>query len=183
MEGAALNTAGFLINIIFTLYLAAIMLRFLLQWVKADFYNPVCQFLIKVTNPLLIPLRRIIPGVFGLDMAAVVLMFIIQLIEVCLSSWMAGMPITGIVILVAIRLLVLLLINVYIYAIIVQAIASWFVRPGVYNPAFILLHQLTAPVLKPFRKYIPPMGGMDFSPLVAIILLYAVSIFISSLVF
>mgnify|MGYP003675623987 CR=1 FL=1 len=182
MEGAALNTGSFLINIVFTLYLAAIMLRFLLQWVKADFYNPVCQFLMKVTNPPLIPLRRIVPGFFGVDMAAIVLMLIIQVAEVCLLSWMSGFPITIFVLLLAVKSLVLLLIQVFIYAIIIQSISSWFAQPGSYNPLSVLLFQLTNPILKPFRKHIPPMGGMDFSPLVAIILLYAVSIFITSLV-
>jgi YggT family protein len=182
MTGAALNTGSFLVSIIFSLYLAAVMLRFLLQWVKADFYNPICQFLMKATNPPLVPLRRIIPGFFGLDIAAVFLMFVIQVGEIALLSWMNDFQITYFIILLAIKDLFLLLIKVYIYAIIIQAISSWFSQPGSYNPMSVVLYQLTEPVLRPFRKYIPPMGGMDFSSLVAIILLYAVSIFISGIV-
>src|SRR6185437_7488882 len=80
----------FLINTLFSLYIAAVMMRFLLQWAKADFYNPFCQFLMKITNPLLLPLRKIITGWLGLDIAALVLMLLLQLIEIALLEWIIG---------------------------------------------------------------------------------------------
>ena len=92
----------FLINTIFSLYILCVMLRFFLQWVKADFYNPLCQTLIKITNPLLRPLRRIIPGWFGLDIAAIVLMVILELISVALLALITSFPFSGFLIIVAI---------------------------------------------------------------------------------
>ena len=87
MTATLINIAVFLITTLFSMYMTAILLRFLFQWVKADFYNPICQFLIKVTNPLLIPFRRIIPGWFALDIASLVLLFIVQLLELGLLTF------------------------------------------------------------------------------------------------
>lgn len=161
----------FVIGTLFSLYVLVLMLRFLLAWVRADFYNPVSQFLVKATNPLLVPLRRIIPPLGGIDMASVVLMLAVQMLGIALILLLRGGGI-GIQALVFISLaeLVDLAFKVYIYGIIIQAILSW-VNPGTYNPAVSLLHSLTEPVLRPARRVIPPISGMDLSPLVAILVL------------
>lgn len=161
----------FVIGTLFSLYVLVLMLRFLLAWVRADFYNPVSQFLVKATNPLLVPLRRIVPPLGGIDMASVVLMLAVQMLGIALILLLRGGGI-GFQALVFISLaeLVDLAFKVYIYGIVIQAILSW-VNPGTYNPAVSLLHSLTEPVLRPARRVIPPIGGMDLSPLVAILVL------------
>jgi YggT family protein len=167
-----LNNAGvFLVQTLFGFYILAVMLRFLLQWVRADFYNPLVQFLVKITNPPLLPLRRIVPGLMGLDMAAVALMLGLQILALVLVlsiSGQAANPV-GLVVLALAELLGLL-INVFFWAVIIQAIMSW-VSPDPRHPVVALLNQLTYPILRPARNLIPPISGLDLSPLVVIILL------------
>lgn len=165
------NPLEFVISTLFSLYVLVLMLRFLLAWVRADFYNPVSQFLVKITNPVLVPLRRLIPPVGGVDMASVVLMLAVQMLGIALILLLRGGGI-GLQALVFISLaeLVDLLFKVFIYGILIQAILSW-VNPGAYNPAVNLLHSLTEPVLRPVRRVLPPISGMDLSPLLAILAL------------
>ena len=181
MENAFMQVVLFLINTLFSLYIMVVMLRFLLQWVKADFYNPVCQFLMKITNPLLTPLRRIIPGFFGLDFSAIVLMIILQSVALVLITLLTGFPLTILLILVAVVKLVQLLINVFFFAILIRAILSW-INPHAYNPVTTLINQLTEPLLAPARKYIKPIGGFDFSPIVVLIGLQVVLIFVGAII-
>ena len=167
-----LNHAGqFLIQLGFGCYILAVLLRFLLQWARADFYNPLVQVLVKLTNPPLLPLRRYIPGYRGLDMAAVVLMLLLQLVELLLVIWLFGQPVTlsGLLVSALAELLGLLL-TVLLWAVIIQAILSWF-NPDVRQPAVRLLYQLTEPVLRPARRLLPPVSGLDLSPLLVIIVL------------
>lgn len=170
------NAATFLIQVLFGFYILAVMLRFLLQWVRADFYNPLVQFLVKLTNPPLIPLRRFIPGIFGLDMAAVVLMVALQVIELLLVFAISGYTanIQGLLTLSAAELLTLL-INIYFWAVIIQAVLSW-INPDTYHPAIILLHQLTEPLLRPARNILPPISGLDLSPILVLIALQLANI-------
>ncbi len=167
--GAPTSPFAFLITTLFSLYILTVMLRFLLQWVRADFYNPVSQFLVKITNPPLRPLRRVIPGVAGIDLAAVVLMLFLQMLSLWLVSLIAGIDptVAGLLIGSVIQLIGLTF-NIFIFAILIQAILSW-VNPGAYNPVAHILHDLTAPVLRPVRRVLPPISGIDLSPLVAII--------------
>ena len=159
----------FLITALFDLYILAVMLRFLLGAVRADFYNPISQFLVRITNPLLTPLRKVIPGIRNFDTASVVLMLTLQLIALILVVLLRGAmpPMTTLVITAVIKLL-LLLINVYFFCIIIQVIISW-INPGQYNPALGLLHSITQPVLRPVQRLIPPVSGIDISPVFAII--------------
>lgn len=173
MNGAPyLNNAGvFLIQTAFGFYILAVILRFLLQWVRADFYNPLVQFLVKLTNPPLIPLRRIIPGLMGLDMAAVVLMLVLQLIELILIFSIAEQSFSGQGLLVlALGQLLGLLINVLFWTVIIQAVLSW-VNPDPYHPAVSLLQQLTDPILRPARGLLPPISGLDLSPILVLVIL------------
>jgi YggT family protein len=169
-----LNPLEFIINTLFGLYILVVMVRFLLQWVRADFYNPLSQFVVRVTNPALRPLRRIIPGWGGIDFAAVALMLALQLISLALILLLRGQGIPPVTLIFwSLAELVSLAINVYIGAIFIQVIVSW-VNPGTYNPAISLLHSLTEPLLRPARRLLPPVGGLDLSPLLVLIALQVV---------
>lgn len=181
MAGAFANTLSFLINIVFTLYLLAVLLRFLLQLVKADFYNPICQSLMKITNPPLLLLRKFIPGFYGVDCASLVLLYIIQLVELILMILFATGGFTPYVFIMSIISLLLLTTRVYFYAIILRAIASWF-QPNLDHPLYRLLLMLTEPLLRPLRRVIPATGMFDWSSLIAIIFLMVIGVFLSSFV-
>jgi len=166
-----LNPLEFIINTLFGLYILVVMVRFLLQWVRADFYNPLSQFVVRVTNPALRPLRRFIPGWGGIDLAALVLMLSLQLISLALILLLRGHGIPPVTLLFwSLAELVSLAINTYIGAIFIQVIVSW-VNPGTYNPAISLLHNLTEPLLRPARRLLPPVSGLDLSPLLVLIAL------------
>jgi len=169
VNGSTSNALSYLIGTLIDLYIAAVLLRLLLQWVRADFYNPLCQFLVKVTNPALIPLRRVIPSVGRLDTASVVLMLVLEILGVWIISRLGSNPmgIEQIVAFGAIKLIMTLLMT-YFFLIIASVILSWIGR-GMHHPVVPLVYQLTEPVLKPFRKIIPPIAGIDLSPLFALI--------------
>jgi len=166
----------FLVQTLFGFYILAVMLRFLLQCVRADFYNPLVQFLVRITNPPLLPLRRIVPGYKGLDLASVVLAFALQLLEVLLITLLLdrGASVGGLLLLTVAELLKLL-INIYLWGLVIQAVLSWF-NPDPYHPAARLLAQLTAPLLRPARRLLPPISGVDLSPMLAIVALIFVSL-------
>jgi YggT family protein len=168
---------GYLIQTLLSLYLLAMLLRFLLQLARADFYNPICQFLVKVTNPLVIPLRRVIPGFAGLDMASLVLALLLQLAGIVALLLINGLGLPNILLLLAWSALgvVSLLVNIYFFALLAMIILSW-IAPGSRHPAIYLLFQITEPVMAPFRKVLPAMGGMDFSPILVFILINIIQI-------
>lgn len=167
----------YLLQTVLSLYLVAMLLRFLLQLVRADFYNPISQFLVKITNPLLVPLRRIIPGFAGLDVAALLIALVLQMLAIAVLMLLNGLPLPNIVTLFIWGVLgvVGLLVNIYFFALLASIILSW-VAPGSSHPALYLLHQITEPVMAPVRKVLPPMGGLDFSPILVFILINIVQI-------
>ncbi|MCF6282597.1 MAG: YggT family protein [Candidatus Polarisedimenticolaceae bacterium] len=145
------------------------MLRFLLQLVRADFYNPVSQFIVKVTTPVLRPLRSIIPGIGGIDLSSLVLAWILKSMELALVTLVSGMPISPIASpLWAISGLVQMSINIFLFSVLIQVIVSW-VSPGTYNPVIGLVQKLTDPLMRPARRLIPPISGLDLSPMAVII--------------
>lgn len=168
--GAYAGNAGvFLIQTIFGLYLVAVMLRLILQVARADFYNPVSQFLVKVTDPPLKPMRRLIPGFLGMDMAAVVLLLLIQALEIFLVQSVQSISIAPLnLIMLTLAELINLLLNIYLFSILIQVVLSW-VNPGGYNPAISLLYSINEPVLGRARRLIPPISGFDLSPIVVLI--------------
>jgi YggT family protein len=171
----------FLIQTVFGFYILAVMLRFLLQCVRADFYNPLVQFLVRITNPLLLPLRRFVPGYRGLDLASVVLAFALQLLEVLLVTALFGRSLDiGGVLLVTIMELLKLLINIYLWGVIIQAVLSW-INPDPRHPAARVLAQLTAPLLRPARRLLPPVSGVDLSPVLVVVALIFVSLLLQDL--
>jgi len=161
----------FLIDTFVSLYLFALMLRFLLQWAEADFYNPISQFLVKLTHPPLRYLRRFIPSVRRIDSASLVLMLAVQILSdylVFTLQQISASPAS--LLLVALGQLLELLYNILFYSILISVVLSW-VAPRGYNPAMKLLYDLTDPLLAFFRRFLPPMGGIDISPLLALVAL------------
>lgn len=165
------NPLAFLIGTVVHLYLVALLLRFLLQAVRANFYNPVSQLLVRVTDPVLRPLRRVIPGIGGIDVAALVAMLAIQMVGLWLVLLVIGRSASpGWLLAIAVYELLDLALLTLIITIVVQAIISW-VSPGAGHPAASLLRQVNEPVLAPFRRLLPTAGGLDLSPLIALIAL------------
>lgn len=163
----SLATAGtYLVQTLFGLYLMAILLRFLLQIARADFYNPICQFIVKITNPALRPLRRVIPGLAGLDLSALVLGLIVQATAICLILMLHGYGLPNVMLVLGWSLtgMLALVINIYFFALIVVIILSW-VAPHTRHPAALLVFQLVEPIMQPMRRIIPPLGGLDLSPI------------------
>ncbi|MDH5394813.1 MAG: YggT family protein [Gammaproteobacteria bacterium] len=171
------NAGVFLVSTVFGFYILAVMLRLILQMVRADFYNPVSRFIVKITNPPLLPLRRVIPGFAGIDMASVVFMLFLQMLELFIIAMMRGFPapdFLGLVIFSAVEL-VTLGFYVFLFSIFILAILSW-INPGQYNPINNLLHQITEPLLRPARRRLPPMSGMDLSPMLVMVGLWLVKL-------
>jgi YggT family protein len=168
---------GYLVQTFLSLYLLAMLLRFLLQVVKADFYNPISQFLVKITNPLVIPMRRILPGYGGIDLASLLLSIILQLAGIVALLLLngLGLPNIGLLLLWSVLGVVGLLVNIYFFALLGMIILSW-VAPGSRHPAIYLLYQITEPVMAPFRQALPAMGGLDFSPILVFILINVIQI-------
>lgn len=180
--GPMAEIGTYVIQTLGSLYLLIVMLRFLFQVVRADFYNPISQFVVKATNPLLKPLRRIIPGVFGIDIASIVLALLVQYLVVQLVILLAGYGLLNPLQVLAWSIvgLLSLTVNIFFWGIIIMIIVSW-VAPGSYNPALLLLRQLVEPVMAPFRRLIPPLGGLDISPIFAFLVLNVINILISHL--
>ena len=161
----------YLVSTITDLYVAAIMLRLLLQWVRADFYNPLSQFLVKITNHVLVPARRIVPSIGKLDTASVVVMLLLELAQLAIIILLSQSDF-GIQFLLwfAIRKLLFTLLMMYFVLIIARVIVSWIANQS-RHPLIPLIYQLTEPVLRPFRKLLPPIGGIDLLPLFVLIAL------------
>lgn len=171
----------FIVSTIAQLYLFVLLLRLLLPWFGADFRNPIAQAILKLTSPVVVPLRRIVPPVGRLDTATVLVAFIIQYIAIIVvllimgrTAGFADIAITSLV------NLVLLTLRLFIFAIVIRVILSW-IAPGGYNPAMAIIQTLTDRILRPFRRILPPMGGLDLSPMFAIILLMAATIVVAGL--
>ena len=170
-----LDPLVFLIQTLFGLYIAVVLIRFLLQWVRADFYNPFSQFIVRITTPALRPLRKIIPGYGGLDTAALVLAWILKSVELALLALVLGHSVYPFgALLWSVPALIELVVNIFLFAILIRAILSW-VNPDPYNPGIALLERLTDPLLRPAQRLIRPVGGVDLSPLAVMIALVLLS--------
>jgi YggT family protein len=167
------NQAGlYLIQLVFGFYILLVMLRLLFQLVRASFYNPVSQFIVTLTQPPLQFLRRFIPGLFGVDLAAVVLLLALQMLEIYFITWLQGVsPRVIAVIVLAVAQLIEFAVYVYIFAILIRVVLSWVNPYGTRHPVADLLYSLTEPLLAPARRLIPPIGGLDLSPIAVFVLL------------
>lgn len=190
--GALTTALDFLLTTLFQLYIAVVLLRFLLQWARADFYNPMAQFVIKLTTPLVRPLRRFIPGFGGWDLATLVLAWLLAMLQVALvGTQISQYNIPGLldgqsinlfsVVLIALLDIFALTVSLFLIAIIIQAISSWF-NPGQYTPLTAALHSLTEPLLRPARRMLPPISGIDLSPLVVLLALQVLKMLVVALV-
>lgn len=161
------NAGQILINFAFGALIALVVLRVLLQCVRANFYNPICQFLYKLTNPVLMPLRKVIPAWRNLDLAGIVLAWLLTAIKLALLYVLTGqsLGIAGLVVM-ALADLVNFVLMLYLGLILVRVLLSW-ISLERSNPVVPLIFQLTEPVLKPLRRVLPAIGGFDLSPIAA----------------
>lgn len=171
----------FIVNTLAQLVLLLFLLRFWLPWVRADFRNPVAQGILRFTSPLVLPVRRVVPPVGRLDTATVLVTFVIQFLVLVLllviAQERAG---AGAIAVMSLLQLAALSLNLFFFAIIIRIILSW-VAPHTYNPIGEVAGALAEPVLRPFRRVVPSIGGLDISPIFAIVLLKAAEIFLQSL--
>lgn len=164
------SSAALIVNALGGLYLLAVLLRFLLQLARADFYNPVSQAVVRITDPAVRLSRKFIPGYRGIDFSSLVLAMLVEAVFICILILLYGgsIPSAGFIITWAFVGVIYFIINIYYYAIIASIIMSFvmlFSGNMNPNPLLRLVWQLTEPVMAPIRKVLPPMGGLDFSPI------------------
>ncbi|MDH5388909.1 MAG: YggT family protein [Gammaproteobacteria bacterium] len=163
------NPFIFLIDTLFDIYIAIVLLRFLLQQVGADFYNPISQFIVKATQKPVVIARRIIPSFRGVDIASLVLVILLIITKLSILLALGGIqPSITALLIRSLYDLIELIFDIFIFAIFVQALLSW-VNPDPYNPVSAVLNSLTRPILTPIRKRLPIMGGLDLSTIAALI--------------
>lgn len=178
MIDAFANAGAFLVSAIFNIYLFVLAIRFVLALAQANYFNQVTQVIIKLTQPIVKPVRRILPTLRGIEFATLFWMIIFEMLKLTLIAVIiTGLlpSVLSVLITSFIETLVLIL-NTYFYAILLQAILSW-VQPG-YSPVGEILLQITTPILRPFRRLIPPVAGVDISPIPALLLLQFIIILI-----
>ena len=153
----------YLIQTFFGLYTLLVMIRMLMQVARADYYNPICQAIVKITEPAVRVLRPVLPSVMGVDFASLGVAFIVQLVAVMLIMMLWGGPLFSPLYIAWVLLgLFSIIFSIYFFALIIMVIAS-FIAPYSDHPALTLIHQLVEPICAPARKLLPPMGGLDFS--------------------
>jgi len=169
------NALIFLVNTVFGLFVVVLLLRFYLQWVRAPYRNPLSMFLQALTDFMVRPARRIVPGLWGLDLATLALAWLVQLVEVLLVLQIKGYglgPAAGQAFAAAALLALVLLVKIGLYivavAVIVQVVLSWL---GPYSPLMPLANSMTRPFLRVFQRRIPPIGNVDLSPLFALVVI------------
>jgi len=168
-----------LVNTLGTLYLLAVLLRFLLQLARADFYNPITQVVVRITDPGVQIFRRFIPGFRGVDFSSLVFALILQMLAMSALVYLNGIAIPGLWLIFswsAVGLLSFIL-NIYFWSIIISIVAS-FLAPTSSHPALMLVRQLTEPVMAPFRKILPSMGGLDLSPIFVFLAIQVVRVIV-----
>jgi YggT family protein len=165
-----IQISDLLLSTFFYLYILIVFLRLLFQLIRADFHNPLSQFILKATNPILMPMRRFIPAWGKIDTASLVLIIILKILELCLKDLFHFGGINSFYNIFAVSILELtrMLLNFYLFAIIVQIILSW-LAPQNNNPIVGILYQITEPIMSPARRLVPPMGGLDLSPIIVIL--------------
>ena len=169
------NALIFLVNTVFGLFVVALLLRFYLQWVRASYRNPLSEFLQALTDFMVRPARRLIPGLWGLDLATLALAWLVQLVEILIvlqiKDYGLG-PAAGQTFAAAALLALVMLVKIGLYivmaAVIVQVVLSWV---GPYSPLMPLANSMTRPFLRVFQRRVPPIGNVDLSPLFALVVI------------
>jgi YggT family protein len=171
------NALLFIVRTLFDLYLLCFVLRFALQWARTDRWNPLVQFILRVTNPVVLPLRRLVPALGPVDTATVLAVFVLQLVAIVILVRVGCAGSAGVLqlLLLTVLALVHLVLRVWFWAILIWTILSW-VSPGRGNPGQEFLGALVSPLIRPIRRLVPPIGGLDLSPLFALIALQAVTL-------
>ena len=172
MAGGYFADAGlFLVDTVLGLYILIVLLRFLFQLARADFYNPLSQFIVKASNPPLARLHKLIPSLWGIDLGAIVLLLILEGLRLALTTLMLGhTPRVSGVLILSIGELLKLAVYVVVFSIFVRALLSW-VSSGANHPMARLLGSFTEPLLAPARRLLPATGGLDLSPIILFITL------------
>lgn len=175
------NALIFLIETLFNIYILILLLRIILQWVGAYFYNPVSQFVIKLTNPVVKPLRQILPPFKGIDLASLFILVTLEFIKLLSVIWIQISIIPNFVglIVMAFGDILGVILDIFFYAILISIVLSW-INPRQFNPVTEVLHLITEPLLRPARKIIPPISGFDLSPIPVLIILQLFSLLIAS---
>lgn len=175
------NAIIFLIETLFNLYILILMLRMILQWVGAHFYNPISQFVVKLTNPVVKPLRQILPPIKGIDLATTLILLILEFIKLLLIIWLKAGVLPNVIglLIMAFGDIIGVILNIFFYAIIISVILSW-VNPRQHNSFTDILYLMTEPLLKPARKIIPPIGGFDISPIPVLIILQLLEMLVAN---
>jgi len=190
MVNPALDAIGFVLGILFNLYATVVAVRFVMQVVRADYYNPLAEAVVRITDPLLKPLRRIVPSVKRYDTASLVLVYAVLLVKLLVFKYLSlgAAPAIGNMVSVSqlplINMILLTVLdvihqffNVFIFALIIQAILSWIPNSG-GNPVQVIAAAISEPVLRPLRNLIPPLGGIDLTVFFTIIGLFALRMFV-----
>ncbi len=177
------NVLDFLIHVLFTSYIYAVIIRMLLGLTRADFYNPFSQFILSITNPVLTPLRKLLPSIGRIDTSAIVLILVLKFVELATRSFLISKQV-----LLTSRIVPSVfgvlnqVVNIFIFAIIILVVISW-VAPHIHgqsNPITPILRSITEPLIRPARKLIPPVGVFDLSTFVVLLGLYCIKIFLHS---
>lgn len=178
-DGYLSNPLIFIIDTLFFLYMLVVALRLMMPWIHWPSNQPLTQLVIRATQPLVQPLRKVLPAVGKLDTAVLVLLVLIALLKLVLISALQGV-VPNILALIPYTLAEVfsLFITLFTVSIIIEVILSWLTPPGSYNPMTELLVRLNAPLLNPVRQRMPDMGGLDLSPLVVIVGLQVLSMLV-----
>jgi YggT family protein len=169
----------FLVDVVASFFVFMLLARFHFQWLRVSFRNPVGEFVLATTNWIVMPARRLVPGLAGLDLATLVLAWIVQALGLWLKAAIVGAE-PGFGMIAAVALVDLLRYSLYVlvFAVIAQAVLSW-VNP--YSPLAPAFDTITRPFLRPLRRYVPPVGNVDLTPLILLVILYVVLIVVNHL--
>jgi YggT family protein len=178
--GHLANAGALIVQALFGLVIGLFFFRFLMQGLRVDFRNPLSQFFYKLTNPVLMPLQKAVPVTKGWNLAALLVTFLLTLLETWLLYRLAGLvlPLPALLV-IALALLIQFIATALLWMIVIRAVLS-FVSPDPYNPVVQMLYRLSDPILKPFQRLIPPIGGLDISPIFAVLALQLVRMLVAA---
>jgi len=174
-----MSAIHFVVASLLGLYQVVLLLRLLMQWVRADFRNPVSRAIVQLTDPLILPLRKILPPIRRIDTASVVAILAVTAVKVVVGQLLlvSSLPAADLLLRELLLETLHLVLTTYLFVIILNAILS-FVAPENYSPAQSLLQSICEPVLRPIRRVIPSVAGLDLSPLWAGIAIQALLILV-----